>query len=80
MAKFSWLSSLASLTYLSAITSGQPDDYIHHHMIETGVVNKVGPTPTLPEMVDDPGVSYGALQLIFKDILYSTIKSDNLIF
>ena len=78
MAKFSWLSSLASLTYLCAITSGQPDDYIHHHMIETDVVNKVGPTPTLPEMVD-PWVSYGTLQLIFRTLKIYCIRHSNLV-
>ena len=79
MAKFSWLSSLASLTYLCAITSGQP--WVGG--LSADVVNKVVPPPTLPEMVE-PGVSDGTFHLIFrtlvKDILYSTIKSGNLIF
>ena len=64
MAKFSWLSSLASLTYLCAITSGQP--WVGG--LSADVVNKVVPPPTLPEMVE-PGVSDGTFQLIFRTLV-----------
>ena len=64
MAKFSWLSSLASLTYLCAITSGQP--WVGGLLPD--VVTKVGSPPTLPEMVE-PGVSDGTFQLIFRTLV-----------